>query len=61
MYTLVFTAPSAFTAKFQVTKHRAEAPSPRNSRFPRFTGAVSRVSSSRTPETISAGSMNASP
>ncbi len=33
-----FHRPSAFTAKFQVTKHRAEAPAPRNSRFPRFTG-----------------------
>ena len=33
MYRLVFTAPSTFTPKFQVTKQRADAPSPRYSRL----------------------------
>lgn len=39
MYTLVFTAPRTLTAKFHVTKHMADAPSPKNKRLKKKTGS----------------------
>ena len=52
MYTLVFTAPRTRTPIFHVTKHSAEAPIPRNSRFRRFFASINCDGDTSKPITI---------
>lgn len=58
---LVLTAPKTLTAKFQVTKHNADAQSPRNKRFSKLTPLKKRLNSSLFGNISNAGNIKRSP
>lgn len=61
MYTDVLTAPRIFTLYVHVEKHSADAPTPRKSRFARFTGSASRSSPAWKSSTYMGTVMNSRP
>lgn len=61
MYTVERTAPRFFTEKFQVTKHKAEAPIPKKKKFPTFCTCVKREKSTESRLMNKTGIMNSNP